>query len=561
MLRKMVSVRYALSESAWSTTIPRESHLSSSGDRKQTRVQKLKPQSEAEKRDEKTSAAPELSAEMELTSDLAQQLQPAVGNEALKAMMSTEQDEESEHGRDAAQDEEHDHDQEIGQDDEFDLDQDLTIPSFGGSPGAPDASGENPWTADQIFGGEDDPDNPTARPRRKPRGRRRRKLKTQDELIEQATRESEVDPSVQVAKEVTRQLPPLTNQDFVDRSGDALFDTIEDSLRSPASLGRPDWRPEDLIEGDFSIEPLMMSAEVGSFLGKEGVSLRARSISRLLGSAQASLIPEAAGYSGAAARMASLTICAQAEEARPSKRDTQDVAMQRHRVARAVRIAMEWDAWSDTVEQARVLAAEGKLHAPLIFERASHGSPKVEPLLTPTVPDPLIRAALDHILPSGFVPSIPGLAPIHRETPATDSAVDELDAILTRLTTGATEGESPDPTVLDSSEVQPCLYATRHLLNAIGRLQVEAAAGALATVQAEPRATILPLLERTDQVLRGLARGTVKGGRELTALVGQPKVDVYDSALASVRAISEIEDALRALQEWTKSSLAASVSG
>jgi hypothetical protein len=535
--------------------------LSSSGDGKQTRVQKLKPQSEAEKRDEKTSAAPELTAEMELTSDLAQQLQPAVGNEALQAMMSTEQDEESELGRDAAQDEEHDHDLELGQDDEFDLNQELSIPSFGGSPGAPDAPGDNPWTADQIFGGEDDPDSPTARPRRKPRGRRRRKLKTQDELIAQTTRESEVDPAVDVAREVSSQLPPLTNQDFVDRSGDAVFDTIEDSLRSPAKLGRPDWRPEDLIESDFSVEPLMMSAELGSFLGKEGVSIRARSVSRLLGSAQASLIPHTAGYSGAAARMASLTICAQAEEARSSTGETRDEAQQRRQVARAMRIAMEWDAWPDTVEHARALAAEGKLHAPLIFERVSRGSPAVEPSLSPTEPDPLVRAGLDHILPSGFVPSIPDLAPLHRETPAADPSVDELDAILTRLTTGTSKQEPPDDTVLDSSEVQPCLYATRHLLNAIGRLQVEAAAGALAAVQAEPRASVLPLLERTDQVLRGLARGTVQSGRALTSLVGQPREDVYDSALDSVRAITEIRQALVALQEWTKSSLAASVSG
>ena len=78
--------------------------------------------------------------------------------------------------------------------------------------------------------------------------------------------------------------------------------------------------------------------------------------------------------------------------------------------------------------------------------------------------------------------------------------------------TGRSSSEdTPNERTVLSQHVESHLFAARHLLNAIGRSQVEFAAAALAIMRVEPLAPVLPILQQVDPELRVLARSAVMG--------------------------------------------------
>lgn len=414
---------------------------------------------------------------------------------------------------------------------------------FGGGGGGGGGGGD-PWDVGQLFGGDDDDEVPNKpRPRAAPpRPREDGEEEDDDDFFEDDEPESDpdaLDPAV--LDPVERRLGPVADPDT--RVGDARYVAVEPALTSALYVARRALRPEALADIDHPADPIGRPAEVGAFLWRHGRSPRSRALGRLVARGTAALCPPAGGHAGAAARLATLAVCAEVSEGGLS-------------VDRAVQLALLDEAWPAAVEAARPLSRRGRLRSPLIVAAAlgapldHDGDGRI-----PT-PSPLGGAALREALPPPLLTEVPRLDPASLTAPTPDPAdpLTELDAVLHELTGGAPPKVHP---TLERATVAPLLTAARHLMNAVGRGYVEVAAAALAVRFVHAGAPVAATVRVADRTLTTLAREVLKAGKTLERAVG------YRLEALDLEELQEAATALRralatqqALMDWTVDTLA-----
>ena len=142
------------------------------------------------------------------------------------------------------------------------------------------------------------------------------------------------------------------------------------------------------------------------------------------------LLLDSTGHAGATARMASLTVCAQAVEGGGTDADN------------AVRIALNESAWFEALDAARALAESGHVVAPEIVRLAgitpsgSEASASESPPVDVLSSIRLGQHALGHLLPESDRPTIPRVHTSSPERPNHDPDVAAVDALLAELTGG-----------------------------------------------------------------------------------------------------------------------------
>jgi len=473
----------------------------------------------------------------DVDNELAQRLQPSLGNQAVRDMMANQRAQEAEQAAELEiiEEEEEEYAEELVEE----VDHEglgLDSPNLGGggggsadNPGANGGPGQMPWEQDMLFGDDGEDDDPQPRNRRTRPGARR----TGNQVVGPYANEDESQLIDQTEFEhIDDRLSAMAARAKTDRSGDARYLAVEAALGDPRRLARQGLDPETLIDRTGPLDPIGRPTAMGRFLGGNAEGLLARSVSRLLGRAMSSLAPEAGGHAGAVARLSGLAVSAEALEGGGERTD------------RAVQIAMLHDAWPEAIGVARQLGIES-LRAPLVFD----GILALRKL-PPPPPDPghrprpwhLDLAALTTAVPPGPVPVVPhlDLAPAPPEAELSDALAEELaavDAVLARFTGGADPADLPTDPVISRAQLMPALKAVDQLLSTLGRTQVEVAAAAGAAYRVH-HAPLRPVLEELDRHLRSLARQTVTVARKLQKFEGAPLLAVRGQPEALVTRLS-----------------------
>lgn len=486
----------------------------------------------------------------ELSPDQAGRMAAQFGNSVLAALVGSQLATPGVDGVDLEEEETVELAEDLGE--ELDAKHELEAPSHGGggAPVAPvdDGGGDDgdPWDVGHLFGGDDDDDEgvptPTKRPPRIPR--RSFKPPKGDPFADpdDDPELSDVDlDGLELA------LGPTSALGDAPRDGDALYRTVEAALTDPRKLGRSRIEVEDLIGHHGATDPVARPISIGRFLSSAARSRRARITARLLEHATGTLFPDASGYSAGVARLASLAVCAEAQEGGGARTD------------RAVALSLAYDCWPTTVAAARPMAQQGRLHAPEVIDTLLGERAPGRGHAPPGEPSVLGGRALSRLLPSAYIPEVPevelgGAAPVE----SADPELDEFDAVLQLLATGTDPLAAHDPDrPLEPDVLASVLHAARYLMNAAGKAHVEAAASALAVSRVRPGAPVRGPLEVMDRALARLARSILRAGRRLERLKGQPRSSVDPAAVrASVHELRTARTGLLDLRTWTFESVA-----
>ncbi len=473
----------------------------------------------------------------ELSADQTATLQPQVGNQAILNLLSRLASASS--SISSIELEEEQEEEELQeQEEELESDRELRHLGGGGGGGGGGAAG-NPWEVGHLFGGEDD--DPVAAPQQP---LRRAAARREDGEIEDPFEEERPEGlSSDDLVDISVAIGPTASRTDRPRWGDARYEAVEGALLDPTRLGRIVLTPESLVGQSGPQDPLGRAAEIGRLLA--GLDPEADIAGLLVGPAPALMTP-ASGYAGAAARLASLAVCAEA--ALGGERETDD----------AVALALVQDAWPAAVDAARAAAQRGRLHAPLIVAMVL-GEPESLPAARARLvpPSPLGGRALERAIPESFVPAIPSLDLSPPPTrPILDDALAAADAVLARMTGGVDPLDPPTPPTLSPDALRPVLSAANALMSAMGRAQVEAAAAAIAVRRIRRDAPIRSPLAHTDRALRELARGVIRAGRSLERVQGRPLMEAREPAERAIAALRDSASALAALRSWVFATLA-----
>lgn len=493
---------------------------------------------------ERTPSIERLEEGQEVSPDVAERLQPQMGNLAVQALLtrtaSSTQTSTGTGDMELAE--------EIGEsvDEEYEGG-DLSLPDVqmggGGGDGLP---GEHmPWEVGFLFGGDDEPD---ATPKRKRQRRRREITREHDDGNPEPNDDDHIDEDIDHIEETMGKTPAM-REEF--RAGDARYRAIEPGLGSPHAIGRRALDPEAMVDRVDALDPLGRATTICGFLAEHAAEQLARSLAETVSKPASILLLESTGHAGAAARMASLAVCAQATEGGGTAADN------------AVRMALNEDAWFEALDAARVLAESGHVVAPEIVKKAGvtpsgNGATADD---SPTKIDELSsirlgQLALKHLLPESHIPVIPRIYTPMPQRPSHDPDVAAVDALLAELTGGQSPTDLPVENRLEAALIAPILSGATELVNQMGRTQVELAAAAIAVAKIDPTVPIRGTLMHADRALRELARSVVRQGDELHRATGAPLVVLNDLPTRAVERIRASADALRALRSWSFSAIA-----
>jgi len=484
----------------------------------------------------------------ELSPEVAEKLQPQMGNLAVQAILSrTASTSQTSTGS-----ADHELAEEIGQqsDKEFEGGN-LQLPDMqmggGGGSGTPIES--MPWELNFLFGGEEDPEDA---PQRKSKNRRRRPSPNQHTAAETFDEPDESLTEHSAHIDSTLGKTPKMNEEY--RSGDARYRAIELGLSSPHAIGRRHLEPEAMVDRTDHLDPLGRATAIGRFIAPHGIHPLSRSVARITAGPASAVLPKNSGHAGAAARLATLTVCAEAFEGGGSHTDN------------AVRLALCHDAWSDALNAARHLANTGQVVAPLIVEHAgeslteTHDSePRTHTQIHALPSVRFGQKALLSLLPKETVPIVPS---IHKKTvppPGNDPDLAAIDAILQEMTGGISPRDLPVEQRLEPEVVEPVLNAARNLVNKMGQTQVELAAAVIALARVSPGTPVLSILKHADRALRELARNVVRNGDKLHRSIGAPVVVLGDLPNQTVQQIRSSSVAYQALRNWSLNAMAESL--
>ena len=493
---------------------------------------------------ERTPSIGRLEEGQEVSPEVAERLQPQMGNLAVQALLtrtaSSTQTSTGTADMELAE--------EIGEsvDEEYEGG-DLSLPAMqmggGGGDGLPGT--HMPWEVGFLFGGDDEP---TDTPKRKRRQRSRHIERQEEDENPDLPEDDHIPDDVDHIEHTMGKTPPM-KEEF--RAGDARYRVIEAGLSSPHAIGRRSLKPESMVDRIDSLDPIGRATAISSFLSRHAASQLARALATAVSGPASILVPEETGHAGAAARMASLTVCAQATEGGGTAADS------------AVQIALSEDAWFEALDAARALAESGHVVAPEIVARAGinpSGTEAANDRGTAKVADlPSIRLgqhALKHLLPAVDLPPIPRIHIPSPKRPNHDPAVAAVDLLLEEMTGGQSPTDLPAENRLEAPLIAPVLKGATELVNQMGRAQVELAAAAIAISKINPKVPIKGTLMHADRALRELARSVVRQGDELHRSTGAPLVVLDDLPERAVDKIRASAEALRALRAWSFSAIA-----
>jgi len=488
----------------------------------------------------------------EISPELAEQLQPQLGNAALASLLARSGPDSA---RADARTPEEGEERVEGEEEEELKREEIEAPLFGGGGGGGGGGPADPWDMGKLFGGEDDGDSAGgggSNPRLRASPIRPGEGTTEDE-----DPPPEEDPEAVPARHHAAVDEALLEPDAADglapvaRQGDAVHAAVEAALLDPARVARQHLEPEQLVDRSGAGSPLGRSLAIGRFLGEAATEPRARALGRALAEGAASLLVPRAGATAAATRLAALAVSAQAAEGGGSRTD------------RAVALALVPGAWDRALVAARELAARRRLHAPQIAAQAlGHAlSEAGGQHLGELAPDSLGGRALHRMLPAGPRLSVPDLASSAPPALQDDEALAAVDALLESLSGGEDPSALPAEPTVDAALLQPILDAASALVNALGRTQVELATAGIAACSVVPEAPVRAALTHGDRALRLLAREVVAAGDGLVGLRGRLRTQAEPLAAAHVGALREALAALEALRAWALGVVAAAATG
>jgi hypothetical protein len=424
--------------------------------------------------------------------ELINKMQPSLGNSAVQAMLNrgTQTRSDTSAGE-SALDEQRAEEEEQEKDEDKDAGEvQQVLPSF--STGGGGGSGAPPWSMGRMFGGEDDGEGDVAA----------------------------VDPTgwrpMPVLPDPDDEEVPLGDADPDDPDAPLLVDLRE----ARAALGEVSWRPTPLSRGmrdprrlarvAFGPEALVDADGLDHALGRLRAGLRfvaahgdgapAVTLARAATVAGEAAFPTAAGFSGATARAAAMMEAT--------------LALLPRRWERVLEVALDPRARARAEHAAAALATTGRLSAPALFVHA--GGRDVEPVDAEITLDahPAALAALERACVPAPLPLV-DVWEAPEPAPVADDEVDAIDALLARFT----EGGPAEPGI-DPEAMRPLLDAMSEMVGALGGMQVEAVAAALAVRRYVPPGPLLGLLGFVDGELRRIARRLVRVGEATEALLG-----------------------------------------
>ena len=511
----------------------------------------LPTQDAADQQQEQTSSLEKIEEGQEISPDTAERLQPQMGNPAVQALLAQTQS-STQTSTGTADFELAEEIQEQG--DEYEGGSlDVGDISFGGGGGDDGGGGGvpielNPWEVQHLFGGDDDdiPKKPTPKQTRRAPPQQRTAV---DPTLGLTTDDEHLPDEEMNHIEEALGATPTMKEEY--RAGDSRYRAIEFGLQTPHAIGRRKLVPESMVDRTDHLDPIGRATSIGRFLATNATHESARSIARLTGLPASVLLTPSTGHAGAAARLATLTVCAEAQEGTATHSD------------RAVAVSLCRDVWGHALDSARKVASTGRVVAPQIVAAAgevmdeSDGQPKFHMTSEAMAAIRLGTQALDAIIPPAIVPEIPSLSFAKAPAPISDNtAIAAVDAALESFTGGLNAAELPNEQVLDTATLQPVLDAATALVNAMGRAQVEFAAAAIALKRVRPGAPSLSTLRHADKALRQLARTVVMSGDKLHRARGMPVAATGDLPHNAIQSMRQSAQSLSSLRVWVFSSIA-----
>lgn len=445
-------------------------------------------------------------AEGGMDAELAAQLAPQLGNDALQELLkagsetstgSTNATAVDGQGQEAEEGEEQEQEQEQEQDLETEVQ--AILPSFSGPSGAPGAS---PWAMGKFFGGDGDADEESG-PAVTGRWRPMPSLPEPEDLplggVDDPTPPAPAGEGTWL-DEARRELGRAPwSRDLLGRG-----------LRDPVALCRPDFEPEDLEEGLDT--PFGRARSAIGFLATHAEARSVRRLAWTLTGAGSAMAPAEMGYSGATAR--ALHGLSALLAGLPNRADWEGVLEARLCVnARSV------------AEQAADRLEVGTLGAVALFTLVMATEPGTEE------PAPLAAAhpaARDALALAARLAEIPQVEP----WVAHDAVEDDVDgtAAIDRILAAYTGG------LPASHRLEPLYTRMNALLDALGLAQLELAAAAFAAVAAGvPRPAALQAIQAGDEALVRVARRLVRVGRALEAEVDDDAITALSWEAVAVR--------------------------
>ncbi len=463
----------------------------------------------------------------ELDNSKAARMQMHSGNEAIQDLLDRLNNIEST----LSDLENAEYDEDFEEDMELDVEHGASIK--GGTDDGPNDE-DDPWAQDYFYGGDDDPVMIK---------RKRRKRKRVTEIIDSKETMSDK-PAVPPPAPVLDDILPSPQQGA--RTGDSRYMAPELGLRNLSALIGHSLKPEELRFRQQFDDPIRLPVELGKFLSEESGNELVASWGGMLGAPDPTLLSPQGGFSTAIGRLASLSVCAEVMQGPPEQVDV------------AVQLSLHQNVWEHCRDVARNLAQRGELHAPKIAQQALRQTSLPDasgPLPKPSV---LGGAALQKILPVEMAFLHPSLDIPPEETIEEDELLASLDMILAEYT-GANPFAPPMEPIVTAKMVQPVLQSTNHVLNALGRTQVEMATASVAVHRVSPTAPILSILTHCDDMLRKIARKAIRAGKQIESSIDQRIFEqqaILDTAIAD---ILDCHHSLQSLKKWALMTFASSV--
>lgn len=537
------------------------------GQEQRLRQQIAELQARADKDSKAKQELERLEEGQEVTAQQAEMLQPQIGNAALATLLARSTSSSQSASASSGQDEELAEEMVETQEEEELQHEEAEGPQFGGGGGGGGGGGpSDPWDLGRLFGGDDEGGGAEGGGTNQPRLRASPIRDLEDPFDEDPLPdEVEDSPTATHLAEVELRLP-ASAVSTRSRRGDARYASLDGALLEARLIAMIRLDPEDLADESQDHEHLRRPLELARFLAVAAISPLTRALGRGIAGGASFFVPACTGGSGAAARLATLAITALACEAEEAA-GGQGVAGPDDDLARSIdrsaRLALAREAWQAAVQTARELASKRRLRAPHIADVALAGRldvgeerPGVE-----LPPDSLGGRALFSLLPATPLLFIP---PLERRPPppvADDEELATIDALLAGWTGGDDATELPPDPVLDAAALEPALNAASDLVNAMGRAQVELAAGAIAARLVHPLAPVRQILVHGDRALRLLARDAVEAGDQLAALRDTPLTEAEEQAAPLLRALRQAALGLEVLRTWALGELASAAVG
>ena len=407
---------------------------------------------------------------------------------------------------------------------EVELDVEHAASIKGGNDDNPDDD-DDPWAQEFFHGGDGDPI--LIKRKRKMRKRVTQVIDSKETMSDKAFNAPPMPPVDDIL--------PTPKQGV--RTGDARYIAPEMALKDLSALIGHSLKPEELRHRHGSDDPVRLPVEIGKFLEAQSSNELVASWGAILGSPDPSLLTPQGGFSTASGRLATLSVCSEAMQGPPNEIDT------------AVQLALHRNVWEHCREVAKTLAQQGALHAPKIALMA------LKQVSLPTTSGPLPKPnvlgglALKQILPAEMAFLVPSLSVAPEKKIEEEDLIARLDMVLSEFT-GKDPFAPPSAPIVTQEMIQPALQSTNHLLNALGRTQVEMATASVAVHRVNPQAPLRSILEHCDNILRKVARKTIQAGKTLENALHQPFFSQKEILEQTLVDLIDCHQSLLSLKKW-----------